>query len=234
MFGITSQSLVNRMNDGLSNMQNSLKNAEGRLSNLQEQQKQAQLQQASAAPQTMPQNNVLRPINPADFQVLDTISNSYGGSGTIVKNDNALKGLVSPLDKISVSSPFATRDAAGYGYNMSNSGKGQWNVGIDLNANIGTPLRSMGNGKVIEANQEKDGNKKIVIQFSNGVYMQPNHLDSFNVKAGDTVKAGQVIARTGNSGGTTGPHADVMLYTKDKNGKNQFIDSTILFNSFAK
>ena len=50
MFGITSQSLVNRMNDGLSNMQNSLKNAEGRLSNLQAQEKQAQATPAPSNP----------------------------------------------------------------------------------------------------------------------------------------------------------------------------------------
>ena len=53
MFGITSQSLVNRMNDGLSNMQNSLKNAEGRLSNLQTQEKQAQATPAPSNPASL-------------------------------------------------------------------------------------------------------------------------------------------------------------------------------------
>ena len=230
MFGMVSEALMSKMNNGITAMQNNLQVAEKRYGELQS--------EKVVKPITLASNNsvsaTLQAIDSSKFQILDTVSNSYGGSGTVVRNDSLLKGLVSPLDSISVSSAFATRPSAGYGYNISNSGKGQWNIGIDLNANVGTPLKAMGSGKVIEAMQEKDGNKKITVQLDNGLFTQFNHLNKFDVSVGSVVKAGQVIGQTGASGGVTGAHLDAMIYSKDKNGKYNFIDSNALFGSFTK
>lgn len=237
MFGVFSENLISKMNNGLSKLQDNLQVAEKRFTVLQGQKQDAQNRvNESNRPKVKPliQTNVSEPINPSKFQILDTVSKSYGGNATVVRNDEMLKGLVSPLDRISVSSAFGTRQSAGNGYNISNSGKGQWNVGIDLNANVGTPLKAMGGGRVVEAGQEKDGNKKITVQLDNGLFTQFNHLNSFNVKVGDVVKANQVIGATGASGGVTGAHLDPMIYFKDKKGKFNFIDSNALFKSFQK
>jgi murein DD-endopeptidase MepM/ murein hydrolase activator NlpD len=217
---ITDTNFINK-NSGFTNLQTGLNRV--------------RMQQASleagriAKPLATPINNTQ-----PKFEILDTVTNSYGGSGQVVKNDALLKGLVSPLDRIQITSPFATRPIAGNGYNVSTSGKGQWNVGVDLNAGIGTPLKAMGDGKVTEVMQERDGNRKITVQLDNGLYTQFNHLSAFGVKVGDTVKAGQQIGKTGDTGGVTGPHLDAMIFTKDKNGKHSFIDSNSLFNQWKK
>jgi len=224
---------------GLNLLNSNLSKLQARQKTLQSQQVRAQSQVSQqgrpspAKPTTKPQA-IPTPLNFADSQVIDEVTNSYGGEGKIIRNDRLLQGLVSPLDRVQITSPFATRPSAGFGYNISKSGKGQWNLGIDLSAGVGTNLKSMGTGKVVEATREKDGNKKITIQLQNGLYSQFNHLDGFNVKVGDSVKAGQVIGKTGNTGGTTGPHLDAMLYTKDAKGKYYFVDSTNLFNQWNK
>lgn len=48
----------------------------------------------------------------------------------------------------------------------------------------------------------------IIIQHSDGIYTLYGHLayDSIKVFAGDTVEQGQVIAKIGHSGNSTGPH----------------------------
>ncbi|MFS0735065.1 M23 family metallopeptidase [Microbacterium sp. 1P10UB] len=54
---------------------------------------------------------------------------------------------------------------------------------------------------------EADGNY-VILELSDGVFAFYAHLKpgSVDVRVGDTVTAGQEIARTGNSGSSTGPH----------------------------
>lgn len=91
------------------------------------------------------------------------------------------------------------------------TGKRKLHRGVDYAAAIGTPVLSLADGVVVvqEVQAHNKGNKVVRIRHNIGgktITTSYLHLNSFNVKAGDTVKAGQQIATVGNTGGSTGPH----------------------------
>lgn len=72
----------------------------------------------------------------------------------------------------------------------------------------GTPIKAPTNGKVTRIFNNELGGKVLQITEDNGEYHQWYlHLDKYNVKVGDRVKAGDIIAYSGNTGKqTTGAH----------------------------
>ena len=89
--------------------------------------------------------------------------------------------------------------------------------GVDYAAPAGTPVRSVGDGKVISAGAETEAGN-IVRIMHNSVYSTAYmHLSGFgkNIYKGAIVKQGDIIGYVGNSGLATGPHLDFRFY---KNG----------------
>ncbi|HCH6776308.1 TPA: M23 family metallopeptidase [Staphylococcus aureus] len=80
--------------------------------------------------------------------------------------------------------------------------------GIDFALPKGTPIKAPTNGKVTRIFNNELGGKVLQIAEDNGEYHQWYlHLDKYNVKVGDRVKAGDIIAYSGNTGKqTTGAH----------------------------
>ena len=83
--------------------------------------------------------------------------------------------------------------------------------GIDIRAAEGTPIYAIADGIVIKAapdskGVENGGGHMIFVDFGDGVEGRYMHLSSYGVKAGDKVKAGQVIGFTGNTGDSSTPH----------------------------
>ncbi|SCT66786.1 peptidase family M23 [Staphylococcus aureus] len=80
--------------------------------------------------------------------------------------------------------------------------------GIDFALPIGTPIKAPTNGKVTRIFNNELGGKVLQVAEDNGEYHQWYlHLDKYNVKVGDRVKAGDIIAYSGNTGKqTTGAH----------------------------
>lgn len=89
--------------------------------------------------------------------------------------------------------------------------------GVDYSAPSGTPVVSLGDGKVVEAGW-KGGYGRFVSVRHNSVYTSTYaHLSGYGkgIKAGSRVQQGQVIGYVGSSGLSTGPHLDFRVY---KNG----------------
>jgi murein DD-endopeptidase MepM/ murein hydrolase activator NlpD len=78
--------------------------------------------------------------------------------------------------------------------------------GVDLAVPVGTPVSAMKSGDVLFAG-EMSGYGVVVI-LAHGPRLQTvyAHLSELNVRKGEKVKGGQVIARSGQSGNATGPH----------------------------
>lgn len=78
--------------------------------------------------------------------------------------------------------------------------------GIDINCNTGTDVRSPGNGKVIAVERQAGFGLVVEIDHGFGYKTVFAHLSDATVKIGQKIKRGQVIAKSGNSGLSSGPH----------------------------
>ncbi len=86
--------------------------------------------------------------------------------------------------------------------------------GVDYAAPIGTPVLSIGDGRVTEAGYQS-GSGRIVKIRHNSVYSTAYmHLSRFGdgIRGGVYVKQGQIIGYVGSSGLSTGPHLDFRFY----------------------
>lgn len=80
--------------------------------------------------------------------------------------------------------------------------------GIDVEAPLGTSVRAAAPGKIKSVTDSAKIGKNIIIDHGQDISTVYGHLAEILVKPGDTVSQGQVIARVGKTGITTGP----MLY----------------------
>ncbi|WP_432454127.1 MULTISPECIES: peptidoglycan DD-metalloendopeptidase family protein [unclassified Agarivorans] len=78
--------------------------------------------------------------------------------------------------------------------------------GTDFSVAIGTPVLAAGDGVVMRVENHPYAGKYIVIQHGGKYRSRYLHLNKFKVKKGQRVTRGQVIAESGNTGRTTGPH----------------------------
>ena len=78
--------------------------------------------------------------------------------------------------------------------------------GIDIANNIGTPVKAVMDGTVINAGPAQGFGKWVRLRHDDGSISVYGHVHSFNVTVGQRVTAGQQIAEMGNEGRSTGPH----------------------------
>lgn len=107
-------------------------------------------------------------------------------------------------------------------YGMRN---GKLHNGTDIAVSVGTPVKSPWRGTVSETYTNSAGGKQIIINHPNGYRTGYAHLSEYRVSSGQKVRRGQVIALSGNTGGSTGPH---LHFTLRKNG--QLVDPESKFN----
>lgn len=78
--------------------------------------------------------------------------------------------------------------------------------GVDLAVPIGTPVLSAREGVVTRVTEDERSGRYVVIDHPGGVRTAYCHLSEVDVVEGQSVTRGQVFARSGNSGRSTGPH----------------------------
>ncbi len=105
-----------------------------------------------------------------------------------------------------------------FGYRMHPVHKKRlFHWGVDLSADVGTPIHAPANGVVEELNYASYGfGKLLTIDHGYGLKTLYGHLSRFNVTQGQVVKRGDTIAFVGNAGITSGPH---LHYGMVKDGK---------------
>ena len=96
-----------------------------------------------------------------------------------------------------------------------------WRHGLDVDLKIGDPVQSPVTGFVEFVGNNGGFGKQVRIKTNNGNSVWLSHLDSFNVKQGDRVNEGQLLARGGNTGSTIpgvggdGSHLDITVRKPD-------------------
>lgn len=78
--------------------------------------------------------------------------------------------------------------------------------GVDFVAAYGTNVLAVADGTVLDCSYDAAYGYILTLEHENGVQTQYAHLSEFLVEFGDVVRQGQIIAKTGDSGWTTGPH----------------------------
>ncbi|EFK95419.1 peptidase, M23/M37 family [sediment metagenome] len=84
--------------------------------------------------------------------------------------------------------------------------------GTDFGAKRGTPVMSVEDGVVIFVGSEGGYGKTVKVKHSGGYMSLYAHLDGFRVNVGDNVSKGEVIAYSGNTGTSSGPHLHLGIY----------------------
>jgi murein DD-endopeptidase MepM/ murein hydrolase activator NlpD len=106
--------------------------------------------------------------------------------------------------------------------------------GVDIEADLGTPVRAAQGGVVSLSGWSYDADpawvaKRIIIDHGQGLKTGYWHLDELLVSAGDYVYKGQIIGRSGQTGWASWPHLHFLVI---KNGVHQdpgdYIDINVL------
>jgi len=100
------------------------------------------------------------------------------------------------------------------GYNSSSfgwrvdpfSGRSAFHEGLDFTAATGTPIYAAAGGRVTVAEQTPDYGKIVKISHGSGLETRYAHASELLVNAGEGVRKGQLIARVGSTGRSTGSH----------------------------
>ena len=100
------------------------------------------------------------------------------------------------------------------------SGTNGTHKGTDYAVPVGTPVTAWTNGIVSKEPLDSGYGTAVMIDHPNGMQSIYAHLSTKDVQAGQAVKAGQRIGKSGSSGNASGPH----LHFELRNGKNNPVD----------
>lgn len=82
----------------------------------------------------------------------------------------------------------------------------QFHKGIDIALPYGSDIRCTASGTVIFAGEKGGYGKCVIVSHHNGLATLYAHLSQILTEVNDQVKVNQIIAKSGNSGRSTGPH----------------------------
>jgi len=146
-----------------------------------------------------------------EYGLQDKLKGTMTGGASGINNNNS-QSFTRPVEGI-IKSDFGPRK-------QPTPGASTYHKGIDFRASVGTPVKSIASGTVIKAGSASGYGIAVYVDHGviNGkhVISEYGHLSKCNVKVGDKINAGQVVARSGNSGISQAPHLHLTI---KENGK---------------
>jgi murein DD-endopeptidase MepM/ murein hydrolase activator NlpD len=116
-----------------------------------------------------------------------------------LKIQNSMVPTEEPVKGGRIGSPF--------GYRIDPfTGHSALHTGLDFPADIGTPILAAAGGVVVVQEFHPAYGNMIEIDHGNELITRYAHASTVTVKKGDIVKRGQLVAKVGTSGRSTGPH----------------------------
>lgn len=117
--------------------------------------------------------------------------------------DNELQAAVTPagwpVNGGWLSSKFGAR-------NDPFTGRKSRHHGVDIASPMGSPILSMGDGVITYAGKKRGYGLMVEVNHGQGYATRYAHASATTVKVGDVVTRGDMIAKVGTSGRSTGPH----------------------------
>ncbi len=104
--------------------------------------------------------------------------------------------------------PVSGTISSGFGNRSNPMGgtDGEHHNGLDIAVPQGTDVMASGGGEVAYAGSYGSFGKLVIIDHGDGLLSYYAHNSQLMVKKGETVVMGQVVAKSGNTGRSTGPH----------------------------
>lgn len=187
--------------------------------------------------------------NPDEFEGTD-VTTEYGFDGTmevtaIVKTENGDEISKEIVSEVIVTEPKSAvvyrgtkeippKAAKGYfiapvkSYRITSMFGSRWggfHTGVDLATSTGSTVRASDGGVVTEAGWSGGYGYLVVIDHKNGYVTKYGHNSKILVKVGQEVAQDEIIAKSGSTGNSTGPHVHFEII---KNG--QFTNPLKLMN----
>ncbi|MBJ6723086.1 M23 family metallopeptidase [Geomesophilobacter sediminis] len=114
--------------------------------------------------------------------------------------------------------PVKGNITSGYGWRHDPIDGGiRHHSGVDIAVPSGTPVKAIAGGKVVFSGARGGYGNLVVIDHGDGTQSLYGHNSELNVHVGEKVAAGEVVALSGSTGRSTGPHLHFELW---KNGAN--------------
>jgi len=150
-------------------------------------------------------------------ETLDSLSSLYSRTGRqpVADLSAAESKIEAFMETVPTLWPANGRITDEFGYRKDPFTKRKkFHAGIDIGADYGSAIRAAASGKVIFAEYTAGTGRTVKISHERGIVTLYGHASSILVKEGQTVKKGDVIAKVGSSGRSTGPHLhfEVLLY----------------------
>lgn len=161
-----------------------------------------------------------QPVTAADLmksvmELEKKLSNEQGmmsGMSQIIQGrilDQVIKPSGRPVSQGYISSP--------YGYRRDPfTGRARLHKGIDFAARTGTPVHTVAAGVVSFVGRKGGYGNAVEVDHGNGLVSRYGHLSKFKVEVGAVLKKGDLIALSGSTGRSTGPHLHLEIL---QNGK---------------
>ena len=108
--------------------------------------------------------------------------------------------------------PEHTRISSPFGYRINPVlGVRKLHTGVDLAVREGTAVRAVADGTVRRASEDGVNGRVLILDHGRGVTTAYCHNSELLVRSGQRVTRGDIIARSGNTGRSTGPHLHYQL-----------------------
>ena len=136
--------------------------------------------------------------------------NQVDGNGNPINNPNDLlpgQEEIIPTDNATFVAPTSGPVTSLFGPRSTGiAGASRNHKGVDVGVPVGTTVVAMRDGTVTKAGVGSGYGNVVYIRHADGYETRYAHLSGFNVRVGQQVKQGQVIARSGRTGVGSGPH----------------------------
>lgn len=154
--------------------------------------------------------DVFAPKNETTAEETASQNLSAGGKDLIFSSLDTLEGVC--FDKVEtqveMEIPLEIYEVTSlFGYRTGPiTGEPGIHTGIDLAADYGTPIKAAADGEVVDASWDNSYGNYVKILHDNNTVTIYAHCSSLCVDEGDYVESGDVIAKVGSTGDSTGNH----------------------------
>lgn len=147
---------------------------------------------------------------------LDSLTQLYSRSGSLNADLDAAEAKINEfMETVPTLWPVSGTITDKFGYRRDPfTRKTKYHTGLDIGADYGKSIKAAAGGKVIMVDYVYGTGNTVKVDHGNGIVTLYGHCSKILVKEGQTVEKGEVIAKVGSSGRSTGPHLhlEVQIY----------------------